>query len=39
MGPVPKTEADTAARDFLAWFRQGREEGRILLLTDEDVVL
>jgi flagellar motor switch protein FliG len=39
MGPVPKIEAEAAVRDFLAWFRQGREEGRILLLTDKDVVL
>jgi len=38
MGPVPKIEAEAAARDFLAWFRQGREEGRILMLTDEDVL-
>ncbi|MDL2229119.1 flagellar motor switch protein FliG [Treponema sp. OttesenSCG-928-L16] len=38
MGPVPKRDADEAAKDFLAWFRTGREEGRILLIDDEDVV-
>jgi flagellar motor switch protein FliG len=37
-GPVPKAEADAAARDFLGWFRLNREEGRIILLDDEDVV-
>ncbi|MFP3089736.1 flagellar motor switch protein FliG [Treponema sp. TIM-1] len=38
IGPVPKVEVDAAARDFLAWFRLNREEGRIILLDDEDVV-
>jgi flagellar motor switch protein FliG len=37
-GPVPKVEADAVARDFLGWFRLNREEGRIILLDDEDVV-
>jgi len=39
MGPVPKIEAEAAAREFLAWFRENREEGRILMLKDEDVVV
>lgn len=38
MGAVPKREVDEAARDFLAWFRLNREEGHILLLSDEDVI-
>jgi flagellar motor switch protein FliG len=38
IGTVPKVEADAAARDFLSWFRLNREEGRILLLDDKDVV-
>jgi flagellar motor switch protein FliG len=38
LGPVPKFEVDIVARDFLAWFRLGRAEGRILLRTDEDVI-
>jgi flagellar motor switch protein FliG len=39
MGPVPKIEVEAASRDFLAWFRLGRDEGKILLRTDEDVIL
>ncbi|GHT83261.1 flagellar motor switch protein FliG [Spirochaetia bacterium] len=39
MGPVKRREADDAARSFLNWFRQRREEGSILLLDDKDVVL
>ena len=38
MGAVPKAEADAAARDFLIWFRVNREEGRIILMDDEDVI-
>jgi flagellar motor switch protein FliG len=37
MGPVARVETEAAAREFLTWFRQNREEGRILLLSDEDV--
>ena len=39
MGPVPKIEVEAAAREFLAWFRLNREEGRIVMLKDEDVIL
>jgi flagellar motor switch protein FliG len=39
MGAVPKREADAAVRDFMAWFALSREEGRILLIDDEDVIL
>jgi flagellar motor switch protein FliG len=39
MGPVPRIEVEAAARDFLAWFRLGREAGKILLRTDKDVIL
>jgi flagellar motor switch protein FliG len=39
MGPVLRRDADEATRAFLTWFRQCREEGRILLLDDEDVIL
>ena len=38
-GPVPKIETEAAAREFLLWFRQSREEGRILMLSDEDVLV
>jgi len=39
MGPVPKIEVEVAAREFLAWFRTNREEGRILMLSGEDVLI
>ena len=39
MGPVPKIEIEAAAREFIAWFRLNREEGRILMLSDEDVYI
>ena len=39
MGAVPKVEAEAAAREFLAWFRQNREEGHILMLSGEDLVI
>ncbi|MDR2738332.1 MAG: flagellar motor switch protein FliG [Treponema sp.] len=39
MGPVPRRDVDEATKAFLAWFRQCREEGQILLLDDEDVIL
>jgi flagellar motor switch protein FliG len=39
MGPMPKIEIEAAAREFLAWFRLNREEGRILMLSDEDVLI
>ncbi len=39
LGAVPRKEADKVAKEFLAWFRLGREEGRILLVDDEDVVI
>jgi flagellar motor switch protein FliG len=38
MGPVSKKDADAAARNFLAWFRLNLEEGRILLLDEDDIV-
>ncbi|GHV25400.1 hypothetical protein AGMMS4952_03040 [Spirochaetia bacterium] len=39
MGPVKRRDVDDAAKAFLTWFRQGREEGKILLLDDEDVIV
>jgi len=39
LGPVPKKEAEAAAKEFLAWFRLGRQEGRITMMNDEDLVL
>ena len=37
LGAVPKRDCDAAAKDFLAWFRLARENGDILLITDEDM--
>jgi flagellar motor switch protein FliG len=39
LGGVLKKDCDEAARDFLAWFRLSREEGRILMISDEDVII
>jgi flagellar motor switch protein FliG len=39
MGAVPRRDVEDATRAFLAWFRENREEGRILLIDDEDVIL
>jgi flagellar motor switch protein FliG len=39
MGAVPRRDVDNATRSFLAWFRESREEGRILLIDDEDVIV
>jgi flagellar motor switch protein FliG len=39
LGPVPKKDVDAVAKDFLGWFRAGREMGRILLIDDEDIVI
>ncbi|MDR1586729.1 MAG: flagellar motor switch protein FliG [Treponema sp.] len=37
LGAAPKRDCDAAAREFLAWFRKAREDGGMLLLSDEDV--
>ena len=39
MGALPKIETEAAAREFLSWFRLNREEGRIMMLSDEDVLV
>jgi flagellar motor switch protein FliG len=39
MGPVLRRDIDAADKAFLTWFRNGREEGRIVLIDDEDVVI
>jgi flagellar motor switch protein FliG len=38
LGPVPRFEVDAVTRDFLSWFRLGRERGKILLRTDADII-
>jgi flagellar motor switch protein FliG len=39
LGAVPRRDVDDVAKSFLAWFRENREEGRILLIDDKDVIL
>ncbi|MCL2443566.1 MAG: flagellar motor switch protein FliG [Treponema sp.] len=39
LGAVSKRECDAAAKDFLIWFRFARENGEILLYSDEDVIV
>jgi flagellar motor switch protein FliG len=39
LGSVPRKDVDAVSRDFLAWFRLGREEGHILLMDSEDMVV
>lgn len=39
LGAVPKRDCDDAARDFLAWYRTARENGDIILYSDEDVFI
>jgi len=38
MGAVPKKDSDDAANKFITWFRQARENGDLILSTDEDWV-
>ncbi|MDR2435376.1 MAG: flagellar motor switch protein FliG [Treponema sp.] len=37
LGAVPIRDCNAAAGEFLAWFRLAREEGKIMLESDEDV--
>jgi len=37
IGAVPKRDCDAIASDFLSWFRLARENGDIILYSDEDV--
>ncbi|MDR1788002.1 MAG: flagellar motor switch protein FliG [Treponema sp.] len=39
LGPVSRNETEAAARDFLSWFRKGREAGTILMKDANDVLL
>ena len=38
LGPVPKRDCEEAANEFIAWFRQARESGELILSSDEDWV-
>ena len=35
LGPIPKKDSDAAIKSFMAWFREERESGNILLLGDD----
>jgi flagellar motor switch protein FliG len=39
LGPVRRRDVDRAAREFLDWFRENREAGRILLIDDKDILV
>ncbi len=39
LGAIPKRDCDDAARKFLDWFRQARNEGTIIISNDEDVFI
>ena len=39
VGAVPRRDVEEAASAFLAWFRQGREDGGIVMLNDDDLVM
>jgi flagellar motor switch protein FliG len=39
MGPVPVRDCEAVAGEFLSWFRTARENGDIILYSDEDVYL
>jgi flagellar motor switch protein FliG len=36
LGAIPKRDCDAAANDFIAWFRKAREDGSLILSSDED---
>jgi flagellar motor switch protein FliG len=38
-GAVPRRDVEQAAGAFLAWFRQEREDGGIIMMNDDDLVL
>jgi flagellar motor switch protein FliG len=38
LGAIPKRDCDAAANEFIAWFRQARENGTLMLESDEDWV-
>jgi len=38
LGPIRRSESEEAAGTFLAWFRKERDEGRLVLRGDDDLV-
>jgi flagellar motor switch protein FliG len=39
LGAAPKRDVDRITGEFLSWFRLNREEGKILLLDDNDIIV
>jgi flagellar motor switch protein FliG len=39
LGAAPRRDVDSVTGAFLDWFRRGREEGKILLLDDNDIIV
>ncbi|MCL1812505.1 MAG: flagellar motor switch protein FliG [Treponema sp.] len=39
VGAVPRRDVEQAAAEFLAWFRQERENGGIVMMNDNDLVI
>jgi flagellar motor switch protein FliG len=39
MGAVPRRDVEDVTKAFLAWFRESREAGRIVLIDDKDVIV
>ncbi|MDR0723476.1 MAG: flagellar motor switch protein FliG [Treponema sp.] len=39
IGPVRRRDVDRAAKEFLDWFRENREAGRIILVDDKDILV
>ena len=39
VGAVPRRDVEEAAEAFLVWFRQEREDGGIVMMNDEDLIL
>ena len=39
VGAVSRRDVDQAAADFLAWFRQKREDGGMIMMNDTDLVI
>ncbi len=39
LGPVPRSEQDPLTKEFIAWFRLEKDEGRLVMLDDSDLIL
>jgi len=39
LGPVPRSEQDPLTKEFIVWFRLEKDEGRLIMLDDSDLIL